>query len=44
MSPFLILLIGVLFIVAAIIWLKLHPFFALILAAVLGGLLPSTAV
>jgi len=44
MSPFLILLIGVLFIVAAIIWLKLHPFFALILAAVLVGLLPSTAV
>lgn len=44
MSPFLILLIGVLFIVAAIIWFKLHPFFALILAAVLVGLLPSTAV
>ena len=44
MSPFLILLIGVLFIVAAIIWLKLHPFFALILAAVLVGILPSTAV
>jgi len=44
MSPFLILLIGVLFIVAAIIWLKLHPFFALILAAVLVGILPSNAV
>ena len=44
MSPFLILLIGVLFIVAAIIWFKLHPFFALILAAVLVGLLPSSAV
>lgn len=44
MSPFLILLIGVLFIVAAIIWLKLHPFFALILAAVLVGVLPSDAV
>ena len=44
MSPFLILLIGVLFIVASIIWFKLHPFFALILAAVLVGLLPSSAV
>jgi len=44
MPPFLILLIGVLFIVAAIIWLKLHPFFALILAAVLVGILPSNAV
>ena len=44
MSPFLILLIGVLFIVAAIIWLKLHPFFALVLAAVLVGILPSNAV
>ncbi|MFP6737161.1 MAG: SLC13 family permease [Planctomycetota bacterium] len=44
MSPFLILLVGVLFIVASIIWLKLHPFFALILAAVLVGVLPSNAV
>ncbi len=44
MSPFLILLVGVLFIVAAIIWLKLHPFFALVLAAVLVGVLPSNAV
>jgi len=44
LSPFLILLVGVLFIVAAIIWLKLHPFFALVLAAVLVGVLPSNAV
>ena len=44
MSPFLILLVGVLFIVVAIIWLKLHPFFALVLAAVLVGVLPSNAV
>ncbi len=41
MSPFLIVLIGVIFIIVAIAGLKLHPFIALVLAAVLVGVLPT---
>ncbi len=41
MSPFLIVLIGVIFIVVSIAGLKLHPFMALVLAAILVGVLPS---
>ena len=44
MSPFLIVLIGVAFIVVAIAGLKMHPFIALVLAAVLVGVIPSTHV
>lgn len=39
MSPFIVLVIGVAFIIAAITILKIHPFFALLLAAVLVGML-----
>ncbi len=41
MSPFLIVLIGVVFIIIAIAGLKLHPFMALVLAAILVGVIPS---
>ncbi|MEM7263568.1 MAG: hypothetical protein AAF488_16390, partial [Planctomycetota bacterium] len=52
MSPFIVLVLGVLFIILAIAVFKIHPFFALILAAVLVGVLspkpllknPSTTV
>ena len=39
MSAFVVLLIGVVFIVVAIAGFKIHPFFALILAAILVGIL-----
>jgi GntP family gluconate:H+ symporter len=39
MSPFLVVLIGVVFVIVAIAKLKIHPFFALILAALLVGIL-----
>ena len=42
MSPFLILVIGIAFVVVSITVFKIHPFFALLLAAVLVGILPSS--
>ncbi len=43
MSPFLVLAIGVIFVIVAIGGLKLHPFIALVLAAILVGVIsPET--
>lgn len=42
-SPFWILVIGIAFVVISITVFKIHPFFALLLAAVLVGILPSSA-
>ncbi|MGH9340812.1 MAG: GntP family permease [Acidobacteriota bacterium] len=39
MSPFLVLIAGILFIIVSIVFLKIHPFIALILAAILVGLI-----
>ncbi len=39
MSPSLVLLIGIVFIVVTVAVFKIHPFFALLLAAVLVGIL-----
>ena len=41
MDPFIILTIGVIFVILAIAVLKIHPFFALILAAVVVGMMPT---